>query len=641
MKAYKLTLILVFLLLFTVMMEKVYAQNEYYDAVAIAKSLDRNGNFGPKQFTVLHKYFTGKTDNQIATDLSNNPFLKAYFNAASLATVQDDYLKNATNLSSIGNLNVTNFSDGIAQFLIERGKEEIEVAFFQRMQAFTKRYPEVKIIFPSTANFINSIDSYNYSAMLPALRAAFQKDMNSLTSDLVNLRSPSNYAGYSTDTAIKKRADKICAFLNTTLPGRSGIVALIVANGITKGNNAADIINQLSSDPITDPKTADDIFSNSIQFVNVISQSLRSSDQGEIWITRQQINDFVKDNNALQIYLGLLYAHDQNNTHHIQFVLTKTTITLQTFLANLKSKWSSASSTFIQTFTEMANAASDIADNSKNISDVKKQGDQASILTYANYVSSISGFLKLSMSLLPNNSGVQSELAEIGGAVSKFNAIIDDAGNSYYYIKSQNYGALVLSTSSIVAEIVGANYPFKNDYITYGTFMADIIEAKNSSEVQSAIEAVALPAGSYSVKQKSKYNISLNGYIGYAADINQGHGVTAPVGFSGTLGSKKGVPITLFIGLIDVGSFVSYRLNNGTTDQIKQQVTLESIIAPSAQIFFEIPKWPVAIGGGVRMTPKVSYSTATNTTSTVSSKVAATVSILIDIPFFTLHNTTF
>src|SRR6202000_302115 len=145
------------------MLQKAYSQNEYYDATAIAKTLDINRHFGQKQFTVLHKYFPGKTDPQIATELAGNPFLKSYFDPASLAAVPSDFLKNSTILSSVGNLNVTNFADGIAQFLIERGKEEIDVAFFQRMQNFLTQHAEIMVVFPSTSSFINNIQSYNYS----------------------------------------------------------------------------------------------------------------------------------------------------------------------------------------------------------------------------------------------------------------------------------------------------------------------------------------------------------------------------------------------------------------------------------------------------------------------------------------------
>jgi hypothetical protein len=63
------------------------AQNPYYDALTISKSLDQQGHFGPRQFPVLRKYYPGKTDNEIAIALASNPFLKDYFDPASTASL--------------------------------------------------------------------------------------------------------------------------------------------------------------------------------------------------------------------------------------------------------------------------------------------------------------------------------------------------------------------------------------------------------------------------------------------------------------------------------------------------------------------------------------------------------------------------
>ena len=44
--------------------------------------------------------------------------------------------------------------------------------------------------------------------------------------------------------------------------------------------------------------------------------------------------------------------------------------------------------------------------------------------------------------------------------------------------------------------------------------MATVAEAKNSDEVAQAIEAAALPVGSYRIKRSASFDVSLNAYVG-------------------------------------------------------------------------------------------------------------------------------
>ncbi len=178
--------------------------------------------------------------------------------------------------------------------------------------------------------------------------------------------------------------------------------------------------------------------------------------------------------------------------------------------------------------------------------------------------------------------------------------------------------------------------------LKYGSFMAVLVQAKNSDDVEAAIESVALPVGSYTVKQNSNLSISLNSYVGYGWDFNGGlyaNGIYAPIGFaiSKGFGSKSHCALTLFASIFDIGALVSYRLTGSTTDTLKQEVRLESIVSPSAQLIFGIPNTPIAICAGWRMTPKMFYS-KNSVFSSEASKSALNLSVLIDIPLLTLYS---
>ncbi|MDR6941686.1 hypothetical protein [Mucilaginibacter pocheonensis] len=639
-------------------------QQPYYDAVQLARLLDSNKHFinaaiyKDTLYSVLKKYIGGSITS--ASEFKNpakNPFIASYFDEAQTYSTGFSPLNLASGgLKAIGDLKVNNIADGLAQFLIERGKEELDIAFIERFKDFLKNYPEARIAFPTTVGFINSIESYNYNAMLPALKAAFQKDLNSLSENLLKLReitadeiyiaanekSPKDRS--RSEQALVTRVDKLNAFWGT-LAGRAALGTIIISDGLVKGTNPVNVIDDLSKDPAFAQPSFPDNLSNSIQLMELISQSLKSTDTDRFWITKTQVRDLLEED-TFRLYLGLLYAQNQSQ-YHIQFGTT-TPITLETFLTDLNKNWPSQKSRFGQQFSTLANGASEASDRFKDILAIKDKNDQSGILLYANYASAVSVFLKTTATIVPSNLP-SAQAGNVKKDLATYMELADNLVNSIYYVKSQNYAALILSTSMVFTTLAEYGTPdekdkyiqFKNGYIKYGTFMANILEAKNGEEVKAAIEVVALPAGSYSIKQKSAWNVSFNGYVGYGYDFNYANGVYAPIGFAGTWGSKRnGIPITIFASLIDLGSLVSYRLKDNSTEQLKQDVRLESIISLSAQAIFEIPKTPIAIAAGWKRTPKLFYS-GNSTFDVKPPKNVFNLSLLIDIPIFTLHNKSF
>jgi hypothetical protein len=140
--------------------------------------------------------------------------------------------------------------------------------------------------------------------------------------------------------------------------------------------------------------------------------------------------------------------------------------------------------------------------------------------------------------------------------------------------------------------------------LKYGNFMASVVKAESPEDIQNAIEATALPAGSSSIKKNSAFNISLNAYIGgyfgksniNTNDIdgsNSKVGVTAPVGIAFSLGLghfKNGSSIgalSLYGTLIDVGAIAGYRLNNDST-ALEQKITLGDIFTPGGYLVYGI-----------------------------------------------------
>ncbi|MBC7865314.1 MAG: hypothetical protein IAF38_20225, partial [Bacteroidia bacterium] len=193
--------------------------------------------------------------------------------------------------------------------------------------------------------------------------------------------------------------------------------------------------------------------------------------------------------------------------------------------------------------------------------------------------------------------------------------------------------------------------------LKYGTFIALVANAQNSNEVQAAIEAIALPAGSYSVKRNTLWNISLNGYVGFGYDwgnpgnlntegskirdaANLNWGITAPVGFAfstGTCAKKCVGSFSLFLSLIDVGSIANFRINNDTT-VLTRKITVGDIFSPGATFIYGIPKMPLSISGGVMYKPALAYTYNQQNFLDVPGMFRFNISLLVDIPILNLRS---
>ncbi len=198
---------LVFVIFFLcVAIQFSFCQSAFQDAQILeqiskdttVQEIDTSGHSVPKNYkiftnyqealTILSKYTdsagTGMSfidrDNLISI-LSTNPFLTSYFQVGTGQSPQNIF---GSIVKTIGGLDVTAFADGLAKFLVERTKEELNEAFFRKFADFLKYYPEFKILFPNTDVLVDNFNSWEYANLLNTLREAFDKDVKELLANL-------------------------------------------------------------------------------------------------------------------------------------------------------------------------------------------------------------------------------------------------------------------------------------------------------------------------------------------------------------------------------------------------------------------------------------------------------------------------
>lgn len=575
----------------------MYGQIAYYDAVALKAHLSGEEVGGDEALRILDMYFEpGKPNtpseirkafnNQAGTD--PNPFIEIAGSGESGAFAGGV----AKGLNAIGDLNVTNLADGLAKFLIERSKQELSVAFFDKFKEDLKKFPELKVLFPTTASFIENIEAYNYSVFIQTLREAFQADLASLPTGMRNLRNltatgdcPAGNEGAKCRT----RIEDLEKFFREAEFSILYVAATIVMDSLQTGARIPDILRAVAEDTQV-AKFPDSNISNGLLLADIFSGSLRSTDPEKVWITREELKKLV-DLETAKLYFGLIYQ--QCKSKNIKFKIGGTPTSLVSLLKPEDVK------VYYSYLESVVSAGGEVNRLAKEIRAKKKAEEK---FTADDYV----GYLNASVDMVKQL--VNWQVFKISPPPAEFEKVVSvtrSAISIYYNIRSENYASAVSNAFIIIDQTLSDQYAKKEEILRYGSFMASVVQAENSDQVKNAIEAVSLPAGSASIKKNSEWNISLNAYLGaftgeeFLAEKEsykwgKTNGVAAPigVGVSHRIGTAS---LTGFVSLIDLGAVVSYRLNDSTTQDLPE-LKLKNIFAPGYGLIFGVPKWPISIG---------------------------------------------
>ena len=641
----------VIITLFLVSFSVLQAQNAFYDALYL-----KSRNDPELQKIVLTKevkqllltYYSGKNEDDIDEDLLNqNPFFKNLF--LFRATAGDRTSFTSGILSSIGGLDVTNIADGMARFMVERAKKELNVFFFDKFRDRLDTIVELQILFPNTASQLRIIGSeiYNYNAYITSLRESFEKDLSALFVNLPKLMDEEKYVkaldGFPELRLILKSSFYIISQLNSDVhPG--------------------DIIHEFPKDFGKDH--VPDNFYNSIQVLDLFSQNLRSKDKNKYWIGSDSITMLFEET-TFRIYMGLIYQRTSDN---IVFITNSGPVNFKSdVLKPFGDNWNAANGD-IKKFKDYISGFGSKIDavnvSLKGIKSKSKDG-QGSYKEIYLFINASLDFIDYSVSFgeLPYiHDKVKS--SNFFGFYHTYSFVARQGSDLYRSINNRDYGSAILNVIIICDTIFpdrimnGQYNPIQSNtknILKYGTFMANIVNAKSSQDVESIIESVALPAGSSRIKRESRFNIALNSYLGLYVghEFVQGvtnwpvinnYAVSAPIGVSFTWGGLKCKPksagwgIGGFISIVDIGALASFRITANDSVDVAPNIKLQDIIAPGAFFTVNFPKSPftLAIGSQVgpllRSVDESSHELAKN----VYWRLGMT--LTVDIPLLNIYN---
>ncbi len=569
------------------------AQFSYYDALELNSIFSKSLTYDSfnEATKILANYLPDRNlnDQQIQAIYLSNPFIPDSYKNFVLGS-SSPIIPTKIIAKNIGGLNVTNFADGLAKFLVERTKTELSVYFFQRFKKDLNDSEELQKLFPSTLKVLNTIDQeiYIYEAYLNTLREAFVKDMMNFYENFQAFSKLPRYQAYF----------NTYPELKTTLE-----VGFYLINQYSKGVHPGEVLAKLDTAKIKmRDKKLETTIRNGVGVAKLFSESLRAKGDSTYWISEKEIEALWKDSLLLNIYLGLVYEKGKD----IYFKKGSDSIGVQYILASLKVGAGNLKDSLEEYKHFIKTIHQDALEVEGYMNSIGKKGKSERDYNdyYLFYGASIDliqdGFLFFDLPYVNLGSEAMSRIKEQS---EKWINVARAAGDLYVDVRTKNYASAVLSAVNILDEVVPEKNPYKSeakstvqlpdelkkleknkkelttqkleelkkqysekimhyldslvatrdaDYfknlreqiLKYGTFASAVAQAKNSDEVKAAIESIALPSGSSLIKRETSWNIAVNGYVGLflgnedikGVEGDQGkvnaYGVTAPVGIT-------------------------------------------------------------------------------------------------------------
>lgn len=619
------------------------AQVAFTDADSIGRNyVDSIGKFhtSEAQLTVVANMLNRHLDKpqrniqSVFAEYSNNPFigpmipLGNQFNESAITSA------NRFSLPQISGVNVPMIADGLAKFLVERFKEEMVYTFLDNFKEMLTKHPEFGVIFPNTVQMLQGIESFKVKEILPALRDEFKEDISTLYQRIPQLLETGVFA---------EALNGHQGYKNLVLQG------LKIAGQIAHGAHFSTVLKDFATYPqVTDEDSSLINPSATLRLIGTLSESFRTNETGNVWVDGDKILSGIENKYVMQLYMGLLYEHVKNVK-----VLTKEkqVVTLGSIMKSDSLTLQKVRVTalyFSQTLNEVDQLVQDIIAN-------KDQPQTADL--YLDYMDK-------SISIVRNNYQVINLFCGDCVDTKKTGKVLDILTNSidiYHSVKEKKYLLAVTQLYMVVRDITDLSRPQNSrikispelqlvidQMLKYGTFMANVIEAKSSDEVRDVIRAAALPPGSSVTKTYSSFSIAINGYVGGAVGHDFFNGLSkspinsaavwAPVGLSFNLGTnKKGIgTVGLFVPIIDIGALVSFRWDDSTTTLLPQ-FNARNLLAPGAYLTIgRIANTPITVSLGGQYGPQLRSINATNADISQDAwRVGMTISC--DIPLFYVY----
>ncbi|MEM6967008.1 MAG: hypothetical protein AAF573_19760, partial [Bacteroidota bacterium] len=491
--------------------------------------------------------------------------------------------------------------DATARFLVDRVKEELLLAFFDRFLSEIDRSVELTSLMPNTYFLLKNNDIFKVPSMGEVWVTAFEEDLKHIPENFEKMVL--SHPQYSE----AKQMPKLQLFL----------MGSYVYQQSQRGMSALEILESF----YTQFQNSDLPWMKYLNLLNLVQENLQSGEYQDEWTTRSAYVKLIEQNKNAPIYFSaLIYHQDRPLFNELQIPLPAgQSFTLGSVLQGN-----------VLNFTQKVGQLFYLVDQLKNSTGIQEKS--VSVFQLFDYAVELVYFAQ-------PESYFSTKYYQLYRPVAFQTFAAFDAA------REKDYGALLIKVAQMIEPLTDARLQFLKNKMTstpspsnkkikkeikvlkgvvknlvyYGGFMVDVLTATDAREIKGVIEKYAAPVGSYRVKRQSIFSASLSAYPGFYGGWESTYsgtesqslvtGVTAPIGLSLNWGhSLYGIPVrnhsfSLYLPVIDIGAAFSYRWKNGEGVGFPEEIKWEQVLSPGVHAVWGIGNSPMALMIGAQYTP--------------------------------------
>jgi len=326
---------------------------------------------------------------------------------------------------------------------------------------------------------------------------------------------------------------------------------------------------------------------------------LRSADPVEKWITKAELDTINNDRQLRNAYLGLMYQR-------MSQVQESTAVVNPEGLAQL------VQSTVGDLPLVLLPPPPDLA---------PKGADMRFFNSASFLVNTLNRLLEIPLLTDPANPRLVRPLREINPNLQNVGEISKMVLDLTYYLNVADHRHAMSSFLRLFLRVENFEKESKsvhNFLQEYGFFIADMVDAQNSMEIESLLNGISASPGSSRLKRNEDLTVGLNAYLGVNygmehwsstnPDVDEKFSNLAPtmplgVALSWRIGkaSKHPQSFSAFLSFIDLGSILTYRA--GGLDIGRDKITFKNMLKPGIQLHWNLNKTPFYVGAGAQTGP--------------------------------------
>jgi hypothetical protein len=531
----------------------------------------------------------------------------------------------------------TKVADGLGIFLAERFKEELTQRYLQAFRDSIAQKDSAfhySVLLPETYKALVSYENvFDYKQFLTTLKEAFKDDLdNAGPNTLLFIDAIKHNNGN------RPEADYYLTYY----------LADFVVNDLAKGGKPGDIFRKIEDYQYKDRLNRN--VADGIMLVNIFQRNLATSQEE---LGPKEILNLLKNSDRLLAFVGLLMEAEKSE--------------LEALKINGKNGYQLLNDDGAKYFALFMKSIASI----RKSGEIYRDGDRKfkDVVQLATAINPVVDTLLVRTNVISTTAG------------KKIFPVVNSVLHLSDLAAQEKYGLVIVESLDLFRALGLENTRFYAIYKKYGIFMGNVAQAENSQQVKEALDAAALPVGSYRIKRNAFVDISFNAYPGvslgveFRKDIPAGIEIdkrkwvaafSAPVGIAFSLGSvrtKKNLPASaasdtryfrkwkegqelrgkylsgsshsLFVSIIDVGAITAFRLGDDNTEALPE-FTWQNILAPGAFYVFGLKNTPLSLGAGVQYGPQLRKIDDTNATLD-KSLLTVKAFIAVDIAIFNFY----